>query len=97
MAATNNRNGEVTYEIKRHIGVIDTLENREERWTKEINIVSWNGGKPKIDIRDWNSRHDRMSRGITLTEEQAEKLGKLLAEMYRNRDRSPIHRDDMER
>lgn len=36
---------------------------------KEINVVAWNGGKPKIDVRDWNSAHDRMSRGITLTED----------------------------
>jgi hypothetical protein len=37
-----------------HIGVLDVIDNREEKWTKEVNLVAWNGGKPKIDIRDWN-------------------------------------------
>ena len=61
MANTNN----ITFEIVEHIGVIDTIDNREEKWTKEVNVVAWNGGKPKIDVRDWNSSHDRMSRGIS--------------------------------
>jgi len=73
---------EPIYEIKEHIGVINSINNREELWTKEINIVSWHGGKPKIDIRDWNETHDRMSRGITLTEEQAVQLTKILAMRY---------------
>jgi hypothetical protein len=37
------------------------MDNREEKWTKEVNLVAWNGGKPKIDIRDWNATHERMS------------------------------------
>ena len=41
-----NRNNEVTFEIVEHIGVIDVIDNREEKWTKEINVVAWNGGKP---------------------------------------------------
>lgn len=96
--ATNN-NTEVTFEIIEHIGVIDTY-NREQAWTKEVNIVSWNGGPAKIDIRDWDSSHERMSRGITLTEEQAEKLTQALVERYRNREtrnaNAPM-RDDMTR
>lgn len=52
---------------------------------KEINVVAWNGGKPKIDVRDWNEAHDRMSRGITLTEDQAMKMAKALVERFRTR------------
>ncbi len=80
-----NRNNEITFDIVEHIGVIDTIDNREEKWTKEVNVVAWNGGKPKIDVRDWNERHDRMSRGITLTEEQAMKMTKALVDRYRSR------------
>lgn len=72
---------EVTFEIKEHIGVID---NNHNNWTKEINIVSWNGGPYKYDIRDWDSSHERMSRGITLTEDQALKLYELLNEHFKN-------------
>lgn len=75
-------NNEVTFEILEHIGVIDTIDNREEKWTKEVNVVAWNGGKPKIDVRDWNSDHDRMSRGITLTEQQAAALVRALFTRY---------------
>ena len=79
MANTND----VTFEIVEHIGVIDTIDNREEKWTKEVNVVAWNGGKPKIDVRDWNASHDRMSRGITLTEDQAMKMTKALVDRFR--------------
>lgn len=79
---TNQRKGndEVTFEIREHIGV---LEERKDGWTKEVNIVAWNGGQAKIDIRDWDPSHERMSRGITLFEDAAEKLAEALAQRYR--------------
>ena len=80
-----NRNNDVTFEIMEHIGVIDVVDGRDEKWTKEVNVVAWNGGKPKIDVRDWNENHDRMSRGITLTEEQAMKMTKALVDRFRAR------------
>ena len=52
---------DITFEIMEHIGTIDVIDGREEKWTKEVNVVAWNGGKPKIDVRDWNEAHDRMS------------------------------------
>ena len=61
----------VSVEIKKHIG---TIRKSEIGWTKEINLVSWNGKEPKYDIREWNERHDRMSRGTTFTKEEAQKL-----------------------
>ena len=78
-----NNNGEITFEIVEHIGVLDVMDNREEKWTKEVNLVAWNGGNPKIDIRDWNATHERMSRGITLTEDQALRMTKALADRFR--------------
>ena len=80
----NNQNGkknndEVTFELREHIGV---LEERNDGWKKEVNIVAWNGGAPKIDIRDWDPAHERMGRGITLFEETAEKLAETLTKRY---------------
>lgn len=72
---------EVTFEIMEHIGVIDA---RKDGWKKEVNIVSWNGGEPKIDIRDWDPSHERMSRGITLFEKEAKTLTKFLSERYKD-------------
>ena len=54
-----NNNGEITFEIVEHIGVIDVMDNREEKWTKEVNLVAWNGGKPKIA---WHHSHRRAGR-----------------------------------
>ena len=73
------RNNEVTFELKEHIEV---LEERKDGWTKEVNIVAWNGGQAKIDIRDWDPSHERMTRGITLLEETAEKLAEALSKRY---------------
>lgn len=82
MATNRNASTEVTFEIMEHVGV---LESRNDGWTKEVNIVSWNGGPAKIDIRDWSADHERMSRGITLTEQQADKLTKALTSRYAGR------------
>ena len=51
-------------------------------WTKELNMVSYNGAAPKYDIRDWAPEHEKMSKGITLTDEEAENLMKLLEERF---------------
>ena len=74
-----NGNDEVTFELMEHIGV---LEERKDGWKKEVNIVAWNGGAPKIDIRDWDPEHERMGRGITLFEDAAEKLAGELCKRY---------------
>lgn len=54
----------VVFEIIKHIG---TIRKHENGWAKELNIVAWNGGEPKYDIRDWDAKHEYMTRGITLT------------------------------
>lgn len=41
---------------------------------QEVNIVSWNEGPAKIDIRDWSENHEKMSRGITLTADEMQRL-----------------------
>ena len=72
-------NNEVTYEIKERLGILSDSKNG---FTKEVSIVAWNGGVPKIDIRDWSSDHTRMTRGITLFEEEAKALAKALNEHF---------------
>lgn len=65
------------FEVKEHVGIIGT---NNTGWTKEINIISWNGMPPKYDIRDWSPDHEHMSKGITLTEEEVKGLIKILNE-----------------
>ncbi len=62
---------EIKYEIEKELGVLSTSA---KGWTKELNLVSWNGGKAKYDLRDWAPEHEKMGKGVTLTEEEAKKL-----------------------
>lgn len=66
---------DVRYEIVREIGVIS--EN-DKGWRKELNLVSWNDRAPKYDLRDWSSGREKMSKGLTLTKEEARRLKELL-------------------
>lgn len=43
-------------------------------WRKELNRVSWNGRAPVFDIRGWDDSHTRMTKGTTLTDEEARLL-----------------------
>ena len=61
----------VTFEIKAQLGV---LTEYPTGWKKEMNMVSWNGNAAKIDIRDWDENHEKMSRGITLNEKEVANL-----------------------
>lgn len=75
MSSERKAGSDVTHELVRHIG---TFSEKENGWCKELNIVSWNNAKPKYDIREWSPDHKLMSRGITLTEEDAKRLSELL-------------------
>ncbi len=54
------------------------LSESPKGWTKELNLVSWNGARPKFDLRDWAPNHEKMGKGITLTNEEIVKLKELL-------------------
>lgn len=63
------------YEIVEELGV---LSASAKGWTKELNRISWNGGAPKLDVRDWAPEHEKMGKGVTLTDEEAKALLELL-------------------
>ena len=58
----------ITFRIEMPIAV---LSRNERGYTKEINLVSWNGAEPKFDIRNWHPGREKCGKGITLTEEEA--------------------------
>ena len=66
---------DIKFTITEHIG---TLSESPKGWKKELNKVSWNDKEPKYDIRDWSPEHDKMGKGITLTDEEVRKLKELL-------------------
>lgn len=68
---------EFKYEIVKELGVIS--ENAKG-WRKELNMVSWNDRDAKYDIREWSPDHERMGKGVSLTEEEIVTLAKLIEE-----------------
>jgi hypothetical protein len=66
---------DIDYEIVMQIGV---LSQSASGWTKEVNLISWNGRAPKYDIRDWSPGHQKMGRGVTLSREELLALRDLL-------------------
>ena len=69
------------YEIVEEIGV---LWENAKGWKKELNKISWNGADPKYDIRDWAPEHEKMGKGVTLSEEEMKML--LIAMEAKNGD-----------
>lgn len=68
---------EFKYEIKEEIGI---LSESGKGWTKELNLISYNGAEPKYDIRDWAPGREKMGKGVTLTEDEARKIYEILKE-----------------
>ena len=66
---------DIQYDVVKHIGVVSEGKGG---WKKELNMVSWNGRAPKLDIRDWAPGREKMGKGITLTGDEAAKLAELL-------------------
>ena len=66
---------EIQFDIIKEIGVVS---QSTKGWTKELNLVSWNNGAPKYDLRDWDPDHEKMGKGVTLTEDELRKLKELL-------------------
>lgn len=66
----------IPFEIKQHLGILS--KNPRTGWTKELNMVSWNGEPEKLDIRSWDPEHNKMSKGLTLDTEEGKALKELL-------------------
>lgn len=69
---------DIKYEIKEELGV---LSESAKGWTKELNLISWNGGVPKYDLRDWSPNREKMGKGITLSADEVQELYKLLSKI----------------
>ena len=77
-----------TFNIVKHLGIISERTDYDgTKQTKEVNMVSWNNREPKVDIREWNEDHTRMSKGLTLTAEEEEMLCMILHEHMRERSK----------
>lgn len=69
---------EIKFDIIKNIG---TLSEGSKGWRREVNLISWNGRKAKLDIRDWDEAHAKMGKGITISKEELKQLKGILNEI----------------
>jgi len=66
------------FDIKKNLG---TISESAKGWKREVNVMTWNNKKAKIDIREWDEKHEQMSKGITLGKEELKQLKDILNEI----------------
>lgn len=71
---------DIKFEIKEELGKIS---ESAKGWTKELNLISWNGSSPKYDLRDWSPEHEKMGKGITLSADEVQELYKILSKIVK--------------
>lgn len=69
---------EIKFDVVKEIVV---LSESNKGWTKELNMISWNGREAKLDIRDWSPNKEKMGKGITLSKEETKRLRDALSEL----------------
>ncbi|HEM4737253.1 TPA: hypothetical protein U1056_002139 [Streptococcus suis] len=74
---------EIQYEIVKEIAVLSTGDSG---YTKEINLISWNGKEPKYDIRSFSPNREKYGKGITLNADEAAALLKALQKELNSED-----------
>ena len=74
---------EIQYEIVKEIAVLSTGDSG---YTKEINLISWNGKEPKYDIRSFSPNREKCGNGITLNADEAAALLKALQKQLKSED-----------
>ena len=67
---------EFSFQITEKVGEISVSKTG---WTLELNKVSWGGRPAKFDLRSWSPDHQKMGKGVTLTDEEIKKLGEIIS------------------
>lgn len=74
---------EIQYEIVKEIAVLSASDSG---YTKEINLISWNGKEPKYDVRSFSPNREKCGKGITLNADEAAALLKALQKELNSED-----------
>ena len=74
---------DIQYEIVKEIAVLSASNSG---YTKEINLISWNGKEPKYDIRSFSPNREKYGKGITLTADETAALFKAFQKELNNED-----------
>ncbi len=55
-------------------------ENEKTGWNRIVTVTRWGeGGKFKLDIRDWDEKMNRSTKGMTFSREEVKKLRSILS------------------
>lgn len=73
MAKSNN---EFSYELIEFLGSL----NEKEGWSKSVVRIAWGENPVTIDVRNMNIMAERMGKGISLSDEEADRLVDILLE-----------------
>jgi hypothetical protein len=76
----------IDYRIVRPLGILSEKDNI----TTELNLISYNNYKPKLDLRKWEKKGDNkiLQRGLTLTDEEVKELFNALKEYLEHKEAS---------
>ena len=66
---------EFSFKIEEQIAVISSGKGG---WNLELNKVAWGDRPAKYDLRSWSPDHQKMGKGLTLTQQDLIALRKLL-------------------
>lgn len=67
---------EFSFIIEEHMGCLKQSE--EHGWTKDIVKIIWGNNSPTVDIRNMNITQNRVGKGISLTNEECDKMVDIL-------------------
>lgn len=74
---TEKTDDKFRFKLVKKIGVVSL---NSKGWSKEVNLISYNGKKSVVDIRLW-SPEKKMSKGITIEKKDIKRLIELLKEI----------------
>lgn len=72
----------IDYVIEKHIGTL----SKSGDYSKEVCLVRWKGGSPKLDLRLWKDFKDEKNRkplkGVSINSEEVGTLKKMLNNIF---------------
>lgn len=73
-----------------------TISTRNNGWELKLRYGNWNGNEDKYDLRPWkedeNTGEERCLKGISLSGEELEALGKLILSMMEEKPKAKATR-----
>ncbi len=84
MAIANQERNEVPFKCTIISACAKLGESKPNGNCKELNYISYSGADPKWDIREWNEDHSKMSKGVTLNDEELFDLYAAIGELMKH-------------